>query len=171
MTKKMSTPLALGTLAEQIGFFIQYWGFKKIHGQLWTYIYLSSRPVSAHELGKKLGVSKALISLSMKDLVEYNLIQQVESENKKTKLFVANPDVFNVILNVLRQREAQMLQKIDKTFLNLEKVCAENNPEDLDPNRIEQLGQMISIANLLLQNLIDLKAVDVSSLFSSEANT
>lgn len=167
----MSTPLALGTLAEQIGFFIQYWGFKKIHGQLWTYIYLSSRPVSAHELGKKLGVSKALISLSMKDLVEYNLIQQVESENKKTKLFVANPEVFNVILNVLRQREAQMLQKIDKTFLNLEKVCAENNPEDLDPKRIEQLGQMISIANLLLQNLIDLKTVDVSSLFSSEANT
>lgn len=155
----------INKLAEQIGFFIQYWGFKKIHGQLWTHIYLSATPISALELGKRLDVSKALVSLSMKDLLDYNLIIPVESPNKKLKLFIANPNVFDVILDVLRKREVPMLEKIDKSFEALEKYYEDQQPAELDPHKVDQLGQMISMANIVLANLIESKSMDVSPLF------
>lgn len=169
--KKNSSLTALNHLAEQVGHFIQYWGFKKIHGQLWTHVYLSATPISALELGKRLDVSKALVSLSMKDLLEYDLIIPAESPNKKLKLYIANPDVFNVILDVLRKREVPMLEKIEKDFESLEKNCEELQPPELDPHKVDQLGQMISMANLVLQNLIEFKAMDVSPLFEIEPNT
>lgn len=163
--KKNPSLASMNRLAEQVGLFIQYWGFKKIHGELWTHIYLSAHPISAIELGKRLEVSKALVSLSMKDLLHYNLILPAESPNKKLKLFVANPDVFNVILNVLKNRERPMLDRIEKDFLAFEKVVQSHSPQDINPHRVEQLGQMISTANFLLQNLIELKTMDVNSLF------
>lgn len=163
--KKNASLTSLNRLAEQVGLFIQYWGFKKIHGQLWTHIYLSSSPISALELGKRLEVSKALVSLSMKDLLEYDLIIPAESPNKKLKLFIANPDVFNVILDVLKKREVPMLAKIEKDFESLEKHCEDQQPPELDREKVDQLGQMISMANLVLQNLIEFKAMDVSPLF------
>lgn len=166
--KKTLSLTTVNKLAEQIGLFIQYWGFKKIHGQLWTHIYLSATPISALELGKRLEVSKALVSLSMKDLLEYDLIIPVESPNKKLKLFIANPNVFDVILDVLRKREVPMLEKIDKSFESLEKYYEEQKPAELDPHKVDQLGQMISIANIVLANLIESKSMDVSPLFDLE---
>lgn len=166
--KKNLTPFSLNQLAEQIGLFIQYWGFKKIHGQLWTHIYLSANPISALELGKRLEVSKALVSLSIKDLLEYDLILPVESPNKKLKLYIANPDVFTVILEVLKSREAPMLTKIEKTFSALEANYEKNPSVELDSKKVELLGQMITMANLTLQSLIVDKAVDARPLFEQK---
>lgn len=160
--KKDFTLEALNRLAEQIGHFIEYWGFKKIHGQMWTHIYLSAKPISAVELSQKLQVSKALISLSIRDLESYNLIQQIESENKKTKLFIANPDIFEVITNVLRNRELLMLKQIQIDFEVFKKQNEHGNSQEVDPNRMDELGDMIDTSKELLENLIEFKALDPS---------
>lgn len=56
-------PPELEDLANEVGDFICYWGFKKIHGRLWTHIYLARVPLDAGQLMQRLKVSKALISL------------------------------------------------------------------------------------------------------------
>lgn len=160
--KKDFTLLALNRLAEQIGYFIEYWGFKKIHGQMWTHIYLSSSPISAVELSQKLGVSKALISLSIRDLEAYNLIHQIETDNKKTKLFVANAEIFKVITNVLRSRELLMLKQIQADFEILKNQSHPGDSQNLDSSRVDELGNMVTTASDLLENLIAFEAIDPS---------
>jgi DNA-binding transcriptional regulator GbsR (MarR family) len=153
---------SLHFLSEQIGDFIQYWGFKKIHGIIWTHLYLSSTPLSAQELIQKLGVSKALISLSIKDLLHYQLIlQTTESIDKKNKFYIANPDVFTVIRNVLETRETQMLERIQEGFTRFqENLPAQSNELPLDSTRVESLGRMITGANEALKSLLTLAAID-----------
>ena len=122
MTKQeKSTVTALREMAELVGNFIRYWGFRKIHGEIWTIVYLSGVPLSGVELVEILDVSKALVSPALKELEAEGLITQTESENSKTKRYVAQDDVFSVIRKVLNRREKPMIEKILSAQDRLEK--------------------------------------------------
>ena len=152
----------LNRLSETVGAFIEYWGFKKIHGMIWTHLYLSPRPVSAQELIGRLKISKALVSLSLKDLLHYGLIRQTqESLNRKNKFYEANPDVFTVIRNILMTREQQMLRKTHDEFTLLKNLT--DNADTTVPvsqERLESLGHMILGAENTLQAVLALTEVD-----------
>ncbi len=111
--KELKTNLhSLSKLADLIGDFIRYWGFRKIHGEIWTVVYLSKSPVSATELIKILKVSKALMSPALRELEDEGLIFQTDSENSKTKRYAAVDDVYKVIKSVLDRREKPLIEKI-----------------------------------------------------------
>jgi DNA-binding transcriptional regulator GbsR (MarR family) len=147
---------ALKNLALSIGEFIRYWGFRRIHGAIWTQLYLSSAPLSGTELSDRLEVSKALISPALVELVEWKLIREVDSGDKKTRLFEAEPDVNTVIRHVLEIREKKLLAKISKYYGDLE-ALGEN--QAVDASRLESLGQMVGSAELMLQLLLAQKEV------------
>ena len=48
--KKPSPYPELDELAEFVGEFIQYWGFKRIHGKIWAHLFLSEVPLDATTL-------------------------------------------------------------------------------------------------------------------------
>lgn len=155
-------PLELEDLATEVGDFICYWGFKKIHGRLWTHIFLSSHPLDAGELMKRLSVSKALISLSLNDLLKFNVITEAGKSSRSTQTYVANPDVLDVILNVLRRRERKMLSKAETGH----KMLCSLKPEaikraGLDSERIQAMGTMIDQAQNALLSILDLATVDL----------
>jgi DNA-binding transcriptional regulator GbsR (MarR family) len=90
----------LQRLSAAIGLFIRYWGFRKIHGEIWSVVYLSPKALSGVEIGKTLKVSKALVSRALKELEAEGLIFQTESENSKTKRYAAEEDVAKIIQGV-----------------------------------------------------------------------
>ena len=146
----------IGALSNRVGEFIEYWGFKKIHGAIWTHLYLSPVPLTASHLISRLGVSKALISLTLKDLIEHRLIVQTEDgTRKKNKTYSANPDVFGVIRNILSKREAGLVANI---LEECEKL-GQKTPDDpdlagVDPERLENLADMTRTANAALRVLL-----------------
>ncbi len=164
--KRQSTLSHVNRLAEKVGTFIEYWGFKRIHGMIWTHLYLSPRPVSAQELIARLKVSKALISLTMKDLMHYGLVLQTEeSLNKKNKFYVANPDVFSAIRQVLVTREQELLKKTNEEFRLLKSLAESGaDPSMLETERLETLGLMIHGAENTLQAMLALSQIEPEQL-------
>ncbi len=140
----------LQKLSHSIGGFIRYWGFRRIHGSVWTQLYLSSTPLSCKDLTQNLGVSKALVSPALEELCQYKLIHEVASPNEKTKLYSADPNTTAVIKNILQTREAKMLTQIVQDFSHFQK----SHPPDLDPVRIKSLGDMILSANMMLNIML-----------------
>ncbi len=141
--------IKLKRLAGSVGDFIRYWGFRRIHGQIWTVVYLSKNPVSGVELTKILQVSKALVSPALKDLESYRLITRLPGD-LKTKRYTANADVFAVIKNILETREQVLLTKASKHFFDL---SGEQNL-NLEESRVDSLSVMIDSANFLLMSLL-----------------
>lgn len=138
---KKQTEKHLAALSGAVGDFIRYWGFRRIHGEIWTQVYLSEKPLSGVELTERLGVSKALVSPALQELQDYKLIL-VKLEDGKTKRYFANPDVFGVIKEVLQKREMALIEDAQKHF---SKVNASDDP-GLNKERLERLGQMITLA-------------------------
>ena len=129
---KKQTEKHLAALSGAVGDFIRYWGFRRIHGEIWTQIYLSKDPLSGVELTQRLGVSKALVSPALKELEDYKLIL-VRKEDNKTKRYFANPDVFDVIKDILQKREMQLIEKALSYFGKIET----NDDPGLDQSVLE----------------------------------
>jgi len=132
------------TLAHGIGDFIQYWGFRRIHGQVWTLIYLSKEPIHATEIVARLGVSKALISLAINELVGYGLIIQTSEPDRKIKTYAANPKIFAIIRDVLRTRELDLLKRIVNDHKSLNETLGDS-PE-ISAERLAAIGEMAMAA-------------------------
>ena len=154
----------LNKLAEEVGNFIQYWGFKKIHGKIWTHLYLSSEPLDAADLQKRLNISKSLASISLTDLLQYNVILKRGKGPKDTTVYVCNPEIRTVIIDVLKKREAQILENIQGQFSTLQQTTTMQPEEAINVDRVQSLGSMIGEAQQGLAALVELKSVDFSTL-------
>lgn len=157
-TPAQSTPAEINKLrglSESVGDFIRYWGFRRIHGQIWTQVFLSKNSLSGAELTQRLGVSKALISPALSELESYGLILMTE-DGKKTKRYSAAPDVIPVIKDILKDREAKIIANTKEQFDSLNKIHQKKGDQDslLENTRVEELGQMISLAQFAIQFII-----------------
>lgn len=146
---------SLQKLSLSIGNFIRYWGFRRIHGAIWTQLYLSKTPLSCTDLTQKLGLSKALISPALDELCHHKLIHEAPAPNDKTKVYQAAEDINEVIRHVLKTREAKMLKQITQDFSSFKKQ--EDHDEDLHQEHLESLEEMILSANLMLEIMLDQK--------------
>ncbi len=158
---------ALSELAKAIGDFIRYWGFRRIHGQVWTMVFLSREPLSGADLALQLKVSKGLISTAVNELEEYNLICQVESENSKTKRYEANPDVFKVIKDILMRRELMIMHNISSKFELVEKTIHAKEDQKIDRHKMQELGQMIGNADNILNAIIKVESPETFAFLGS----
>jgi DNA-binding transcriptional regulator GbsR (MarR family) len=149
-------PAEMRFLADSIGDFIEYFGFKKIHGRIWAHLFLSNEPLAAVELCRRLKVSKTLLSFSIADLLKYEVIQEAGKGPRRTVYYRANPNVAWVILNVLRAREKKMMSDIYGKFLALEKTVDSSafTQASLSPERVRELGGMIQVATLVLEAVL-----------------
>ncbi len=142
----------LKQLAKVVGSFIRYWGFRKIHGEIWTLVYLSKTPLAGVEIERELGVSKALVSPALQELVKEGLIKPAPSENSKVKRYEAVENVTGVIRDVLRRREQQMIADAALKHSALHEIATEDGA--LNISRLEFLGGMIQTANFALLTLV-----------------
>lgn len=161
----------LRALSVSVGDFIRYWGFRRIHGEIWTQVFLSKSSLSGAELTQRLGVSKSLVSPALSELEGYGLILMTE-DGKKTKRYSAAPNVIPVIINILKTREAKIIAETKMQFDSLSKLHHKRGEEDspLDKDRLEELGQMISVAQFALNFLIAQSDEEAIACWTAEAN-
>ena len=167
---KRNAPLSLSQLklmSDSVGDFIRYWGFRRIHGQLWTQIYLSKEPLSGAELMRNLEVSKALVSPALNELLEYKLIEFTQTDGR-TKKYTAQPDVFSVIQKILEDREKQLILTAQKNYELLRASVTAKPEKDLgiDRARLQNLGEMIAAAKFALDVVVRNSESDALSSWS-----
>ncbi len=156
-------------VAEKIGSFIEYWGFKEVHGRIWTLIFLSPEPVDANFLIENLEISKALASMSIKELLYYNVILEVKKDKPGTQKYSINPDITQVILDVIQKRELVMLTEIQASYKSLTQSHASKPDRHIDNDRLVELGVMVDAAYILLQGMTAGSMVDFN-IFSQATN-
>lgn len=153
----------INRLADLVGDFIRYWGFKSIHGKIWVHLYVSSKPLDAAALIERLNISKALVSISMVDLLKYGVVRTAGKSDRDTQLYEANPEVRDVILTVLKSREKVMLENISQSYEALKtqhENCAGEGggAPEMDLERLRAVGRMIGEAQMVLKAILHLQS-------------
>lgn len=146
-------------VCDAVGGFIEYWGFKAIHGRVWTMLALRSEPVSQAELARELEVSRSLISGTMAELTSYGLVRACGEQRNAP--YEAVVDVWPTISDVLRSREWML---VESARLALEAAADElhfgGSPEDnerYDLGRIRLLLSFTESAQTFLRMLMAIR--------------
>ncbi|MBC74600.1 MAG: hypothetical protein CME64_01150 [Halobacteriovoraceae bacterium] len=134
-----------------LGTFIQYWGFKSVHGKIWGFIYLSEEPVSTPQIVEFLGVSKGLVSVAINELLEYKLIVQLDKAKYGALTYVAASAPASTVREVLKNREIQILKNTESSLKALSKLNAQSCRDlNLSKEKAQELlGLTSSHRNLL----------------------
>jgi|GEM_PF-607237 len=142
---------------EACGDFIAYWGFKSIHGRVWAYLALSGGPLAQRHIAERLGVSRASVNLAIAELASYGLVRATSELHHAP--YIANLDVWPVIVEVLQRREWPMIERARRSLEALI-AYAEHTQERkgalaFEPERARQLLQMTEWAQGILRILIN----------------
>ena len=158
--KNMHLPPEVSELIDQIGQLMKHWGFKKIHGEIWSCLYLSDSPLDASAIIGRLDVSKSLISMTLSELIDMNLVfQEKDKSMTGTFLYRANTDISEVIFNILRYRERRIFAKLNSSYSLVETLPqGETKKWNLNSERIKDFGKFIEQAESLISKMLTGKA-------------
>lgn len=148
----------LDDVINDIGLFIEYWGFRKIHGKIWAIVFLSDEPISTPEIVDKLGVSKALVSGAINELLKYKLIEKVGQVKHGGVTFQSADDIAEVVRNVIKNREQVLLSKVESNLVLLNKLNNQQKAElNVCPQKVSQLKTLTSSHLKIVKKISKLK--------------
>jgi len=155
-TENAALKVRILSVCDAVGDFIEYWGFKAIHGRIWTLLALRSQPTSQSELAEQLGVSRSLVSTVIAELTEHGLVQPTSTHRNAP--YEAVMDVWPTIADVLRNREWLLLEKARNALeAALEEVDLSGSPGPYNAARLRLLLSMTELAQKLVKGLISIR--------------
>jgi DNA-binding transcriptional regulator GbsR (MarR family) len=158
---------------ELVGEVIEFWGFRKILGQVWAVLYLAGRPLSAPDLQRRLKASAGAISLALGDLRRWGVVSQTWRPGFRSILYVPETDFWKMVSRVVRERE---LGLVESAARRLEASAAAlrtqartsrgaRRQELLDvAGRVEKLYRLSRFALGVLNAIVTLRPVTPSSI-------
>lgn len=165
-------PSELYELEQIVGEFMHYWGFKAIHGRIWAHLFVSAAPLDSLELMRRLRVSKGLMSLALRELLDYDVIQNDHVGKHGTTFYKPNPEIIKVISNVLKKRELEMLKRAHHCSLNLKKALekVQIKAQPISSTQVDHVIEITQTAEFLLAAFLSQDHENpYSLLFNSQA--
>lgn len=146
-------------VGDAVGAFIEYWGFKAIHGRVWTLLLLRAQPTPQTEIARALGVSRSLISGAVSELMDHGLVRPVgEHRNAPYEAVI---DVWPTISDVLRSREWMLVEAarlaLEAAIEEVEYARSVGHEVHYDLDRMRMLLAMTELAQALLRILMSLR--------------
>jgi len=160
-------------VSDSIGRLIEFWGFKRNMGRLWSILYLSDRPLSAPELQDKLQLSSGAVSMTLNELMRWGVVKKVWLQGERRDHYAAEGNFWKMISRVFNERErVEVLDAIDvmEDAIQFLKDKA-REPEararaQFQQERVRELLDLARLGKQLLDALVKDAKVDGSPLMS-----
>lgn len=111
-------------VADTIGRLMQFWGFKKPMGRLWTILYLSPTPICASTLADTLKMSAGSVSMSLAELEKWGAVSRTWIPGDRKDYFVAEPSVWKLVQRVVRERELGLVKDFGESLRRAESALS-----------------------------------------------
>lgn len=141
---------------------MEVWGFKRVMGMVWAYLYLSDRPLSAQEIREGLGISAGLASMVINDLERWGVVRKCSTPGERREYFEAEPSIWEPIAKVLRERE---MRQMEETLAEL-REARERLERDAPSRRLDDLIEAGELVHQLFDQFLNLGVLDVRDLRS-----
>ncbi len=152
---------------QAIGSLMELWGFKRIHGALWTFLYLSDNPLDAQELREGLGISSGLVSMTLHELIRWGVVSRATAPGARRERYRAEPDIWRAVAKVLRERELFWLNlamdELRQAGEMLDRPESEPDPSQVR-TRIDELLSLGELGGDLIEGLLRVGTLDVRRL-------
>jgi HTH-type transcriptional regulator, glycine betaine synthesis regulator len=153
---------AVMVVADAVGALLEGWGFKRNMGRMWTVLYLEDHPLTAAELGERLGLSTGSVSMLLTEMQEWGAIKKAWVVGERREHYEAETSVWKMVSRVFRERELVWIKTAHEAFESAAKQL--EKPKDarhkLIASRIAGLEQVAAVTGSLLEAALEGESVD-----------
>ena len=146
-------------VADAIGSLIEYWGFKRALGRIWTVLYLSPEPLGAAEIAERLHMSSSAVGLAVGELLEWGVILRAWRPGERRYFFTAETSIAKLVRRVLRERELVLLKEVGSALESAEQALGDSD----DGFKHERIARLLSLTKLGEALIAALAAGDAKS--------
>jgi DNA-binding transcriptional regulator GbsR (MarR family) len=160
----------LHEVAEAVGGLMEFWGFKRTMGRIWTTLYLSDESLSSAELCERLEISSGAASMTLNELERWGVVTRSRRPGDRREYFEAETDVWKMVSRVLRERELQQIERALEVFDRARQRLVQAVPpgEQIRIARIvDRIGKLRDLARVgrgLLTAVVQQGRVDLAPL-------
>ena len=160
-------------VSDAIGQLIEFWGFKRNMGRVWSVLYLSPKPLNARDLKTRLQLSTGAVSMTINDLLRWGVVKKVWIQGERSDYFEAEHHLWKMISRVLRERELveveRLIGALDRGLATLDARSGNVDGEErarskVQRARIQRLREFARLGKITLDALIDHGRVDLGPL-------
>lgn len=160
-------------VSDVVGRLIEFWGFKRNMGRVWTVLYLSPEPLSAEDLRHALKLSSGAVSMTLSDLARWGVVRRVWIQGERKDFYAAEVQLWRMISRVFNEREKTevilAVEAFEEALGQLDRMRRSADPEDraranLQHERISQLLELAKLGRRLLDALLSTAKVDAEPL-------
>ncbi|MDQ3368354.1 MAG: MarR family transcriptional regulator [Myxococcota bacterium] len=161
----MTTPRvdpAVLKVADAVGALIESWGFKRNMGRMWAVLYLEDHPLTAAELGERLGLSTGSVSMLLTELQEWGAIKKAWVVGGRKEHYEAETNIWKMVSRVFRERELQWIKTALDSFesANAQLEAGSDARSAVIAARVSGLVQLAQVGAHLLESMLQGEAVD-----------
>jgi DNA-binding transcriptional regulator GbsR (MarR family) len=160
-------------VSDVMGRLIEFWGFKRNTGRIWTVLYLSPVPLTAQDLRHLLGLSSGSVSMMLAELARWGVVRKVWVQGDRRDHFAAEVHLWKMISRVLSEREKAQITAVVEAcedalrFLETKRRSPDSNDRqraELQVDRIRTLHNLVRTAKKLLEGLLLTAKLDAGPL-------
>lgn len=80
------------------------WGISRTMAEVHALLYITGQPMCTDEIMERLGVSRGNVSMSVRSLLEWGVIEKVRHAGDRKEYFQAEQDVWSMLRAIARER-------------------------------------------------------------------
>jgi DNA-binding transcriptional regulator GbsR (MarR family) len=161
-------------VSDAVGRLIEFWGFKRNMGRVWTVLYLSEDPLTASDLRERLHLSSGAVSMTLKELSRWGIVRKVWIQGARAEHFTAEGNLWKMVSRVFRERELVEVQEAIASLEGALRVLdaeapthtteAERRRAEVQRERIRKLLELARLGRRLIEALLSDARVDATAL-------
>lgn len=130
------------------------WGISRTMAEVHALLYITGKPMCTDEIMDRLGVSRGNVSMSVRSLLEWSVIEKVRLPSDRKEYFQAEQDVWAMLRAIARER---IKREVDPLLDALDEIdqlapqASKHSPEDVGAlkERIEAVRDGFSVITTL----------------------
>jgi DNA-binding transcriptional regulator GbsR (MarR family) len=158
----MTVDPAVLAVADAVGALMEAWGFRRNMGRMWAVLYLEDHPLTAGELGERLGLSTGSVSALVNELAQWNIIKKTWVVGERREHFEAETSIWKMVSRVFRERELRWIRTAHEAFASAGQALEAGDDERhaLIAQRVAGLTQLAEVGAHLLETMLEGEAID-----------
>ena len=122
------------------------WGINRTVGQIYALLFLSPRPLNADDIADRLGFSRSNVSMGLKELETWRLVQLRRIAGDRREYFSTPDDIWAILRTLVEERKRR---EIDPTMTMLRDVLMDAPSSDDERHAQARMRQMYELIELL----------------------
>ncbi|WP_448578327.1 GbsR/MarR family transcriptional regulator [Thermaurantiacus sp.] len=137
------------------------WGITRTVGQIYALLFLSDRPLNADDIVQALGVSRSNVSMGLKELQAWRLVELRHLPGDRRDHFTTPEDVWQIVRTLVEERKRR---EIDPTLTVLRTLLMEEPRDAAERHAQSRMAAMHEQIDLLTRWYADIEAMETERL-------